>query len=210
MKSVTSQKRSTWLIVAALLVLGVIAVAVLSPSGSGSGASDDAILRPVDDTPSTDGGAGSGDHAATAPVTGGGGFSLGSGGAISLFWRLALVALILGVSVAGLRWWGKRTNGPRSVTGFIRVVDTLSISNGRSIHLVALGDRVVAIGATAQSLTLLDELRPEEAARVFAALPRPGEQPLATFAAELFQSMRTNAGRRTRDRHNAVIGEQNP
>jgi flagellar biogenesis protein FliO len=77
------------------------------------------------------------------------------------------------------------------------VVDTLAISNGRTIHLVALGDRVIAVGATAQQLTLLNELTEEEAATVLTENPRDAEQPLAAFAAELFQSMR-RGGRQNR------------
>ncbi|MCK9520348.1 MAG: flagellar biosynthetic protein FliO, partial [Dehalococcoidia bacterium] len=108
--------------------------------------------------------------------------------------------------IAGLRWWGKRASGPRSVTGFIRVVDTLAISNGRTIHLVALGDRVIAVGATAQQLTLLNELSEEEGARVLAALPQQPQQPIASFAAELFQSMRGTSRPQGKVR-DIVIGE---
>ena len=128
--------------------------------------------------------------AATAAASGGSGFSLGGGQAISLLWRLGLVVIIIAVSIAGLRWWGHKTAGPRSTTGFIKVVDTLAISNGRTIHLVALGDRVIAIGATAQQLTFLNELNDEESANVLTMQPRTADQPLAAFASELFQSMR--------------------
>lgn len=125
-----------------------------------------------------------------APAENGGGFSLGGGQIISLAWRLALVAVIIGVSIVGLRWWGKKTAGPRSVTGFLRVIDTLSIGSGRTMHLVALGDRVIAIGATAQQLTMLNELTEDEARQVLADAPTSGDQPVIAFASELFQSMR--------------------
>ena len=127
---------------------------------------------------------------AAASDTGSAGFSLGAGELASLAWRLGLVVVIIAVSIVGLRWWGKKTAGPRSVTGFLRVIDTLSISNGRTIHLVAVGDRVIAVGATAQQLTLLNELTEDEASQVLAELPATGEQPVIAFAAELFQSMR--------------------
>ncbi len=118
------------------------------------------------------------------------GFSLDAGQIVSLAWRLALVAIIIGVSIVGLRWWGKKTAGPRSVTGFLRIVDTLSISNGRTIHLVALGDRVIAIGATTSQLTMLNELTEDEASKVLTETPDKGDQPVVAFASELFQSMR--------------------
>ena len=125
---------------------------------------------------------------AVAPETSG--FSLGGAELVSLAWRLGLVVVIIAVSIVGLRWWGKKTAGPRSVTGFLRIVDTLSISNGRTIHLVALGDRAIAVGATAQQLSLLNELTEDEATRVLTEQPRASEQPVIAFANELFQSMR--------------------
>ena len=118
------------------------------------------------------------------------GFSLGGGEIVSLAWRLALVVVIIFVSIAGLRWWGKRAQGPKSTTGFLRVVDTLAISNGRSIHLVALGDRVIAVGATAQQISLLNELSEDEATKVLEDTARPEEQPFSQFATQLFESMR--------------------
>lgn len=136
-----------------------------------------------------------------------GGFSLGGGQLASLAWRLALVVVIIAVSIAGLRWWGRKAQGPKSTTGFLRVVDTLAISNGRTIHLVALGDRVIAVGATAQQLTLLNELSEDEAQRVFNDSARPDEAPLGQFAAQLFEQMKRTTGRSTAARSEAVIGE---
>ncbi|MDZ7729043.1 MAG: flagellar biosynthetic protein FliO [Dehalococcoidia bacterium] len=57
-----------------------------------------------------------------------------------------------------MRWWAGKSTGPRSSTGFLRVVDTLSVGNGRTIHLVALGERIIVVGATQQSLSYLNEL----------------------------------------------------
>ena len=136
------------------------------------------------------------------------GFSLGGGQLVSLAWRLALVIVIIAVSIAGLRWWGRKQSGPKSTTGFLRVVDTLAVGNGRTIHLVALGDRVIAVGATAQQLTLLNELTDDEATRVFADAARPDEQPLGAFAAQLFEQMKRTTGRGAATAKNeAVIGE---
>ena len=142
-----------------------------------------------------------------ASDTGSKGFSLGGGQLFSLAWRLALVVIIIGASIAGLRWWGKRTSGPRSTTGFLRVLDTLAISNGRTIHLVALGDRVIAVGATAQQLTLLNELTEDEAAKVNEQTAKPDEQPLSQFAAQLFEQMKRTTGRAPQRRVEMVIGE---
>lgn len=150
---------------------------------------------------------GAGEEQATKPEESGGGFSLGGGELVSLAWRLALVVVIIGVSVAGLRWWGKKTSGPKSTTGFLRVIDTLAISNGRTIHLVALGDRVIAVGATAQQLSLLNELTEDEAARVLEDAARPDDQPISQFAAQLFESMRRTTGRGA-TRSETVIGQE--
>ena len=86
-------------------------------------------------------------------------------------------------------------------------MDTLAISNGRTIHLVALGDRVIAIGATAQQLTLLNELTEDEANRVFVDAAKPDEQPISQFAAQLFEQMKRTAGRGA-TRSETVIGRE--
>jgi flagellar biogenesis protein FliO len=200
MRGQPDRRKLTWIIVGGIaLLVAILFIAAMAPAGSSTGTTPSPVLRP--DVVTADGSV-----AQSAPSSGGSsGFHLGFGGAVSLAWRLGLVAIILGVAVAGLRWWGKRTSGPKSVTGFLRVVDTLAISNGRTVHLLALGDRVIAIGATAQQLTLLDELEPDEAQRVLAAIPAEGEQHLATFAAELFQSMRGGPARKRSVRHEAVI-----
>ena len=142
-----------------------------------------------------------------SPSKGSQGFSLGGADAVSLAWRLLLASVVIGAAIVGLRWWGRRQSSPRSVTGFLKVVDTLAISNGRSIHLVALGERVIAVGATAQQLSLLDELSDDEARHVLDDVAHPPPQPIATFAAELFDSLRN--GRRQAPRQDEfVIGTE--
>ena len=164
MKTQDNRRRMVWLgALCAALIGAVVFISAMAPKPpSESGPS----LRPADSTlASSESTAGT--TAATADTTDeGGGFSLGGGQAASLILRLGLVALIIAGSIVGLRWWGKRTAGPRSTSGFLRVVDTLAISNGRSIHLVALGDRVIAVGATAQQLSLLNELSDDIATKV--------------------------------------------
>lgn len=199
------RRRLAWIVGGGIALL-VIIVFIASFAPSQSPRSTDPVLRP-----------GTAVDSAARPAeteepgdSGSSGFHLGVGGAASLAWRLGLVAIILGGSVVGLRWWGRKSSGPKSVTGFLRVIDTLAISNGRTVHLIALGDRVIAVGATAQQLTLLNELEPDEATLVLAALPGKDEQPLATFASELLQSMRGVPARRrqsSQTRHEAVIDE---
>jgi flagellar biogenesis protein FliO len=189
------RKRILWIgVLAGVLLLSLLFISLAAPS-TGSNTND-----PVIHTAGTAAGA----TATPNASSGGSGFSLDGGQAVSLAWRLGLVAIIIGVSIVGLRWWGKKTSGPRSTTGFLKVVDTLAVGNGRTIHLVALGDRVIAVGATTQQLTLLNELTDDEATQVLALAPRDGDQPLAAFASELFQSMR---GSKRLERHETVIGE---
>lgn len=204
MKTQDNRRRMMWLgALCAALIGAVVFISAMAPEPP---AESGPSLRPADSTLTS---AETTTGTASADTTGdGGGFSLGGGQAASLILRLGLVALIIAGSIVGLRWWGKRTSGPRSTSGFLRVVDTLAISNGRSIHLVALGDRVIAVGATAQQLSLLNELSDDEAARVRDMTAQDPTQPIATFAAELFQSMRgmQRPGTRT-PRNESVIGE---
>lgn len=187
-----TRKKLLWaLALGGVMLCSLVFITTLAPKGNNSVA-DSPVIRTNE----------SGqifltDAATTTPKsaeTGSPGFSLGGGQLVSLAWRLALVIIIIAVSITGLRWWGRKTQGPKSTTGFIRVMDTLSISNGRTIHLVALGERVIAVGATAQQLTLLNELTEDEASRVFDDAARPDEQPLGQFAAQLFDQMKRSTG----------------
>ena len=183
-----ARKRLIWAgALAATLVVSLLFISVFSPSGPKQPTVPE--VR-VSESSLAAGSATPAPTPSAGAAEGGSGFSLDAGQLVSLAWRLALVAIIIGVSIVGLRWWGKKTAGPRSVTGFLRIVDTLSISNGRTIHLVALGERVIAIGATTQQLTMLNELTEDEAHKVLSEAPEKGDQPVVAFASELFQSMR--------------------
>jgi flagellar biogenesis protein FliO len=186
MKSDDGRKRILWLAaIGGVLILAIVFVSVAAPQPK-TGTTSDFRITPgtVDETTGAD--------QAAEPDTGGRpGFSLSAGGAVSLIWRLGLVALVIAGAVVGLRWWGRKAIAPRSTTGFLRIIDTLAISNGRTIHLVALGDRVIVIGATAQQMAYLNELTDEESDEVMAKLARSDEtNNLSGFAAELFQSLR--------------------
>lgn len=193
------RKRLMWLAaIGGTLLACLLFVSIFAPD---TGGNNELVVRPLDGTAAATVEAPAGPLTDTTSDGVSNGFSLGGGGLVSLAWRLALVAVIIAVSVVGLRWWGRKAAGPKSTTGFLRVVDTLAISNGRSIHLVAMGDRVIAIGATAQQLTMLNELTVDEAGQVLAQASATSDQPLSQFAAQLFESMRrgTNAsgGRRS-------------
>jgi flagellar protein FliO/FliZ len=196
MQDVDNRKRVLWLAgVGAALVLGILFVTVFAGSPS-TGYDPGVSLRPetglqentqspppqpVESDPQTQS------------------FSLGAGDIVSLAWRLALVALIVAASLFALRWWARKTSGPKSQTGFLRVVDTLPVGNGRTIHLVALGDRVIVVGATQQSLGLLNELTPDEATQVMDEAVHAAEQPFGAFAGELMKNLRnTNSLRSSR------------
>lgn len=201
------RKRIIWIaVLGGVLLLSLLFISLAAPTGPSQNDSLNLRVEPSTVATASTGLTG-GDAAPTQAISSGSGFSLGGGQALSLAWRLGLVIVIIAVSIVGLRWWGRKTSGPRSTTGFIKVVDTLAISNGRTIHLVALGERVIAIGATAQQLTLLNELTDDEAQQVLLQQPKNADQPLAAFAAELFQSMR-GTRRQPPTRHETVIGDE--
>lgn len=196
-----TRKRLMWLAaIAGAMLCALLFITTFAPTGPS--VAESPVLRPsVSEIPAP-----ADPAAAESESSSGGGFTLDAGDLLSLAWRLALVIVIIAVSVAGLRWWGKKAAAPRSTTGFLRIVDTLAISNGRTIHLVALGDRVIAIGATPQQLSFLNELSEEEAAEVMAGLSQAAGQPISQFAAELFQSMRRGSRTNPGARAEAVIG----
>lgn len=198
-----TRKRLTWLaVIAGVMLCALLFVSTFAPSGPSAAQSP--VLRPAETSSLTPNQASARDTALDEDSSTG--FHLGGGELISLAWRLGLVIIIIAVSIVGLRWWGRKAAGPRSTTGFLRVVDTLAISNGRTIHLVALGDRVIAVGATPHQLTLLNELTAEEAVSVLAESGNTSGQPLSQFAAELLQSMRRTSRHAPPRRSEAVIG----
>jgi flagellar biogenesis protein FliO len=180
------RKKLMWLAVGGgALVIGLLFISVLAPSPHpGETGPDITTGRTAEEAF-----AGATATPATESATSSGGFHPGGGEAVSLIWRLGLVVVIIGGSVMGLRWWGKRVSAPKSQTGYVRVVDTLPISNGRSIHLVALGKRVIAVGATASQMSLLTELDDDESADVLGRLPEASDGPLSNFASELMHSL---------------------
>jgi flagellar biogenesis protein FliO len=175
------RKRILWLAaIAGVLVCAILFISLAAPGSPGADPNELTI------TPGSDAGAGAEEAESDPP-----GFSLSAGGAVSLMWRLGLVVLVIAGAVVGLRWWGRKAMAPRSTSGFLRIVDTLAISNGRTIHLVALGDRVIVVGATSQQLAYLNELTTDEADDVLSRMAHDEQATsLGGFAAELFQSLR--------------------
>lgn len=201
------QRRVLWLAgVAGALLLGIILVSAFAPGGE-TGYEPGPDLRPAGSGEPGSAGADGEESAGVGQAStqdqegapeepGTQAFSLGPGDLISLAWRLGLVIAIIALAVVALRWWAGKSTGPRSSTGFLRVVDTLSVGDGRTIHLVALGDRVIVVGATQQSLSYLNELTPEETEDVTAEPDGPADQPFGGFAAQLMENLRS--GRTTR------------
>ncbi|MCZ2109842.1 MAG: flagellar biosynthetic protein FliO [Dehalococcoidia bacterium] len=189
------RKKLLWaLILGGALVFCLVFVSLFAPSAPS--ATNEPVLRVATDaaTPAA--------TVSAAASPSGSGFSLGGGQLVSLAWRLALVAVIIAISIVGLRWWAR----PRPQLSVPKVYP-----RHRTIHLVALGDRVIAIGATPQQLTFLNELSDDEARHVIDSLPQQADQPLSAFAAELFQSVRRTTTARSippTNHREAVIGDE--
>ncbi len=185
MNGAANHRRVLWLAaIGGVLLLSVLFVTLLAPSPQPAATSP--VIRPAETATG---------ESQDAAEPGSSGFSLGGGDIVSLGLRLGLVVVIIAASIFALRWWGRKTLGPRSASGFLRVVDTLAVGNGRTIHLVALGERVIAVGATAQQLSYLAELTGDESRQVLESVPRPAGQSVAGFAADLFSSMRRDHSR---------------
>ena len=183
-----------------VVILALLLLPQLFPSGGQNEASP--VLRPL----STGSQAAGAEAEPAAEGPSGTGFSLGGGELVSLAWRLGLVALVIAGAVLALRWWGRKASSPRSITGFVRVIDTMALSNGRTLHLVALGGRVIVVGATTQQLTLLSELSEDESAEVLGEAETQDERSVGAFAEELMRSFRGGAPSRPVRRDSAIGG----
>jgi len=174
-------RRTGWLVAAVVAALLLLTLVLWWPRGSSDG--DTVALQPAPIAPET---------VDTDSGTSAGTVEFGAAELFSLLWRFALVGVAMAAAVAGLRWWTKRAASPRSTTGLMRVVDTLAVGNGRTIHLLALGERVLVVGATAQTLTYLTELDESTARRVLEGEERRSFR----FSRELLRSLGRAEGER--------------
>jgi flagellar biogenesis protein FliO len=202
-----ARRRLLWLVaIGGALVCAIVFVSLAAPKAPASEGPD---LQPA----LASGQADATDPAGTVETDTGTsrpGFSLGLGGAASLAWRLGLVAVVMGGAIVGLRWWARKSGAPSSTTGFLRVLDTLAISNGRTIHLVALGKRVIVVGATAQQLGFLNELSEDESREVLAHSEPQAGISLSGFTSELLQSFNRQSARSREhaDIHETLVAEE--
>ena len=70
------------------------------------------------------------------------------------------VAIVLGL-LGALLWGAKRLNSPAAKTNTLQLIDSLTIAPGRTVAVIRSGERHFLLGATAQSINLIAELRAE-------------------------------------------------
>ena len=85
----------------------------------------------------------------------------GSGGGSAMRFIFGLV-VVLG-AIYGVHWllkkWGQsRLQGVAGRTGVIDVVATTPLAQGRALHLVRVGEELVLVGATEQSITRIGDV----------------------------------------------------
>lgn len=171
-------RRLVWLSVGCAAILAILLLA--SSWGGSGGAPSNAAVTPPQATS-----AAPGERLATEA------FSPQADEVVSLAWRLALAGAVIGAALVGLRWWGRRLATPASQTGMLRILDTVAIGGGRTVHLLEAGERVLVIGATAQQISLLGEV---EQSALLPALSRRSESPEA-FAQSLIAALRSSTDR---------------
>jgi flagellar biogenesis protein FliO len=74
--------------------------------------------------------------------------------------KLAIVIGLLYLTLLGIRWLQKHKSPQLDAEGgaTIRVLETVGLTPGRSLHLVTVGDKTLLLGATDHQLSLLTEL----------------------------------------------------
>jgi flagellar protein FliO/FliZ len=84
----------------------------------------------------------------------------GSGVGRLVFGLIVVVGLVL-----ALRWFVKRANRDRSPqgAGSLQVVATTALAQGRSVHLLRVGDELVLVGSAEHGVTPLRVYTPAEA-----------------------------------------------
>ncbi len=105
-------------------------------------------------------------QAPETPALSGGDALSAAGMALSVFWKLGLVLLLIYASLYLLRRWqgGKLGGSTRKMS----ILETTRLSPRQAIHLVKVGQQVFLIGATDSNVTLVSEVD---------ALPQVEKQP---------------------------------
>ena len=97
---------------------------------------------------------------------------------------IGVLLLIVGGAALARRWLRLGPQG--SHLHHLRVLETVRLSPRQALHLVAIGDQQILIGATDQAIALITQL---EASEMPAAVETPQSQPALDFGA-LLQSIK--------------------
>ncbi|MCW2927183.1 MAG: flagellar biosynthesis protein FliO [Thermoleophilia bacterium] len=101
------------------------------------------------------------------------GGSSGGGGILrSIFGLLVVLGVIYGVHWLLKRWGQSKLQGVSGTAGIIDVVATTSLAQGRALHLVRVGEELVLVGATEQSITRIGDF---DASRLGAQMASQGD-----------------------------------
>lgn len=86
--------------------------------------------------------------------------SSGGGGSLPrfIFGLVVVLGVIYAVHWLLKKWGHSRLEGVAGRAGVIDVVATTNLAQGRALHLVRVGDELVLVGATDQSITRIGEL----------------------------------------------------
>lgn len=87
---------------------------------------------------------------------------------VDLAWKLAIVVVLAYVVLALLRRYSL-AGLPGQRRGALQVQEAITLAPNRALYLVRAGDRRLLLGVTANQITLLTELAPEEQRAPFAA-----------------------------------------
>ncbi|MFH1278426.1 MAG: flagellar biosynthetic protein FliO [Candidatus Eisenbacteria bacterium] len=118
-----------------------------------------------------------------APALAGGGPDVGGLAAKVVLSLVLIVVLILGASYAVRFFDGRGPAGPRA--GKVRVLDRCFLAPKRALYTVRMGDRVVVVGVTDQTITPVLEFSEEEGEKLYPEPPPPAMEESATFAGVL-------------------------
>ena len=100
------------------------------------------------------------DEETTRPGAPAGVADLSGWSALDVVAKLVLVIGLAYLAIAGLRWLQKGRRRPADGSGVaIRLLETTGLAPGRWLHLVAVGEKTLLIGATEYQVSLLADLQ---------------------------------------------------
>jgi flagellar biogenesis protein FliO len=110
-----------------------------------------------------------------------------------LIFKLAIVLGLIYLTVLGLRFVSNRGRAGLPSSGAITVLDKTALSQNRELYVIDVADKVLVLGATANSISVLSEITDAEAVEELRTRPQeaiPAAEPFLAYLKSVGEKVR--------------------